>query len=56
MEIIRDIKKFSQDRIIIFITHKMEILKYMDSVLLIKDNGNVVKSKLSKGLINHVAR
>ena len=56
MEIIRDIKKFSQNRTIIFITHKMEILKYMDSVLLIKDNGKVVKNKISKNLIKHIKR
>ncbi len=56
MEIIRDIKRFSKDRTIIFITHKIEILKYMDSVLQIKDNGEVVKNKFSKNLIKHITR
>ena len=56
MEIIKDIKKFSHNRTIIFITHKMEILKYMDTVLLIKDNGKILKKKLSKNLIKNVRK
>ena len=56
MEIIKDINKFSYNRTIIFITHKMEILKYMDTVLLIKDNGKVFKRKLSRNLIKNIKK
>ena len=56
IEIIKDIKKFSHNKTIIFITHKMEILKYMDSVLLIKNNGKILKKKLSKNLIKHTEK
>ena len=49
------ILKIYCNRTIIFITHKMEILKYMDTVLLIKDNGKY-KKKLSKNLIKNVRK